>query len=140
VVVDAAVVQTWGGSPSGNRGDENGVPIEEPPVSLRTRIARVTSRLTAVTPDCSIWSITLIRACHDPDGRRPGMYGASLHLDIVYEGEEPPPLPRERMASHCLVIECHPEPIPPPTTEAGDFSEISTKCDTLPTPITKGSL
>ncbi len=109
-------------------------------MSLRTRITRVTSLLTAVTPDRSIWSVTLIRAGHDPDGRPPGMYGSSLHRDIVYEGLEPPPLPRDRMASHCLVIECHTEPIPPPTTEAGDFSEISTKCDTLRTPITKGSL
>lgn len=90
-------------------------------MSLRTRITRVKSLLVAVTPENRIWSIALIRAGHDPDGRPPGVYGSSLHRDIVYDGPEPPPLPRDRMASHCLVIECHHDPIPPPTVEAGEF-------------------
>jgi hypothetical protein len=128
------------GRVSGNRGDDDGGALRGRAVSLRSRITRVKSLLAAVTPENRIWSITLIQAGHDPDRRLAGVYGSSLHRDIVYDGPEQPPLPRERMASHCLVIECCHDPVEPPAREAGDLSEILTKCDTLRTPFTKGSL
>lgn len=89
-------------------------------MTWRSRLARLRSSLTAATPDRRFWSVTLIRAGHDPEGRPPGMYGSSLHLDIVYDGPEPPPVPRERLAPHALVVECGPTVVPPPPVEAGE--------------------
>ncbi len=108
-------------------------------MSLRTRILRVRTRLASIAPDNRVWSITLIPVGEDPEGRVPGFYYSSLHLDIVYEGLESPQVPRERMASHCLVIECGPRHVPPPEVEAGE-AEIARKSDTLLPVIAKGSL
>lgn len=89
-------------------------------MTLQSRLARMRSSLTAATPDRRFWSVTLCSAADDPEGRPPGMYGSSLHLDVVYDGPEPPPLPRERLAPHCLIIECGLRFVPPPSVEAGE--------------------
>lgn len=85
-------------------------------MSLRTELARLNRDLGQIRiPRREYWSVTVMRVDQDPEHRPPGFYGKSLHLDVVYDGDEPPPLPKDRLASHCIVITFGPDFVEPPT-------------------------
>jgi hypothetical protein len=91
-------------------------------VSLRGRVGRLAAALAGRGGDDLAHIVVWVPAGGDADGRPPGVYRTGGVLDVVYEGDEPDPALRARVARQAapaaLEISLGPEVVPLPTSGA----------------------
>ncbi|QDU21274.1 hypothetical protein [Urbifossiella limnaea] len=99
-------------------------------MNVRGRVARLRAGLVGRDGDDLAHIVVRVPAGGDPDGRPPGVYRSGGVIDVVYDGDEPDPVPRERVLRKAppaaLEIVLGPDVVPPPAAvETADLGRRS---------------